>query len=170
MKAVDKVFQCNDMRKYILDYVITKFIPSHHPDTLRCSKVMKYYKKQLEDFSVNYPKFEYRSLRDAVVFNSNTDDYILEFIKFSDEFKILEKNVKKKYPDVRILVNELVLSKYSYSKKLDMICYNIQVFVRVYCQRDFYLVGISRLLMSEICKMNIPWGSLISDAFIFKYD
>ncbi|SVC52642.1 uncharacterized protein METZ01_LOCUS305496, partial [marine metagenome] len=39
---VDKVFQCSDMRRLILNFIITKFTPSSRGDTLRCSKVMKY--------------------------------------------------------------------------------------------------------------------------------
>jgi len=159
MKAVDKVFQCNDMRKYIFDYVITKFIPSHHPDTLRCSKVMKYYKKQLE----------YRNLHSATVFNSNIDEYILQFIKFSDEFKIIEKNIKKKFPEVEILVNELSLSKYGYIKKLNLICYNIQIFLCVNCSSNSNMSAISKLLILEMCKINVPWISLISDKINFDY-
>ena len=170
MRAVDKVFQCSDIRRCILNYVITKFVPSYRVDTLRCSKVMKYYKKQLEDFTLVHPKLQYDSIRDINVFDSDTDNYLLEFIKFSNEFKIIETNIKKKYHKVRILVTDMVCSKYGYSENLNMIGYHIQVFLCICCPSNLYPVDkIDKLILSEMCKLNVPWASLISSNFNHRF-
>lgn len=175
MRAVDKVFQCSDMRRCILNFVITKFVPSSRVDTLRCSKVMKYYKKQLEDFTMVHPKLRYNSLRDTNVFDSNTDNYLLEFIKFSNEFEMVETNVKKKYPKVGILVTDMFFSKYGYSKNLNLIGYHIQIFLCICYPSDLYPEGIDKIdkidkfILSEICKLNVPWASLISSDFNHRF-
>lgn len=169
MRAVDKVFQCSDMRRCILNFMLTKFVPSCKVDTLKCSKVMKYYKKQLEDFIIVHPKLQYNSIRDANLFDSNTDNYLLEFIKFSNEFKIIETNVKKKYHKVRILVTDMVYSKYGYSENLNMIGYNIQVFLCIYCPSNLLMIDIDKFVLSELCKLNVPWVSLISSNFDHKF-
>ena len=165
MRAVDKVFQCSDMRRCILNFMLTKFVPSCKVDTLKCSKVMKYYKKQLEDFIIVHPKLQYNSIRDANLFDSNTDNYLLEFIKFSNEFKIIETNVKKKYHKVRILVTDMVYSKYGYSENLNMIGYNIQVFLCIYYPSNLLMIDIDKFVLSELCKLNVPWVSLICSNF-----
>jgi hypothetical protein len=168
MRAVDKVFQCSDMRRCILNFIITKFVPCHRAETLKCSKVMKYYKKQLEDFSLIHPKLQYDSISDSNVFDSNIDNYILEFIKFSNEFKKIEANIKKRYHKVGILVNEMMCTKYNYSENLNMIGYNIQVFLCICCPSNLPMTDISKLLMSEICKLNVPWVSLICSDFNYR--
>ncbi len=165
MRAVDKVFQSSDMRRCILNFMITKFVPIRKADTLRCSKVMKYYKKQLEDFTLVHPKLQYDSIRDANVFDSDTDNYLLEFIKFSNEFKMIEINVKKKYPKIRILVTDMFCSKYGYSENLNMTGYNIQVFLCICCPTNLLMIDVDKLVLSDICKLNVPWASLISSDF-----
>lgn len=129
---------------------------------------MKYYKKQLEDFSLIHPKLQYDSISDSNVFDSNIDNYILEFIKFSNEFKKIEANIKKRYHKVGILVNEMMCTKYNYSENLNMIGYNIQVFLCICCPSNLPMTDISKLLMSEICKLNVPWVSLICSDFNYR--
>ena len=169
MRAVDKVFQCSDMRNCILNFMLTKFVPSSKTRTIRCSKVMKYYKKKMEDFIIVHPKLEYDSIRDINVLDSNTDNYILEFIKFSDEFQIFENKIKEKYPGVGILVTDMVYSKYGYIKNLNMIGYNIQVFLCIYCPSNLLTIDIDKFVLFELCKLNVPWVSLISSNFDHRF-
>ena len=165
MRAVDKVFQCSDMRRLILNFIITKFTPSSRGDTLRCSKVMKYYKKQLDEFIIYHPKFQYNSIRDSCLLDGNTDNYILEFIKFSEKFQEFEKKIREKYPDVSILVQDIDLTRYSYSHDLKMIGYNMRVYLCICHRENSSISDIDEYVMCELCKLNVPWVSLISSNF-----
>jgi len=165
MRAVDKVFQCSDLRRSILNFIITKFVPSSRGDTLRCSKVMKYYKKELIEFMKHHPKLYYDSIRDSCILNSNTDNYILEFIKFSKEFQEFEEKIKEKYPDVSILVQDIDLTRYSYSHDLQMIGYNMRVYLCICHRENSSISDIDEYVMCELCKLNVPWVSLISSNF-----
>ena len=63
----------------------------------------------------------------------------------------------------------MMCTKYNYSENLNMIGYNIQVFLCICCPSNLPMTDINKLLMSEICKLNVPWVSLICSDFNYRF-
>lgn len=163
MSASRTVFECSDLRGHILNYIITKFKPHILSNIRLCAKILRYYKNDLIEFSLNHSEGVYCPVKDENEFDANTDNYLLKFIKFSKGFQKVEKNMDNKFPGVKLFTNSLSLARF----REDMACVTIGLRID-YSSLEYKEIDMKELLTTELIKLNEPWVSFISEDYKFK--
>ena len=163
MSASRTVFQCSDLRGYILSYIITKFKPLILSNIRLCAKILRFYKNDLIEFSFNHSEGVYCPVKDEDEFDANTDNYLLKFIKFSKGFRKVENNMDNKFPGVKLFMNSLSLARFTEN----MVCITIGLRID-YSSLEYKEIDIKELLTTELIKLNEPWVSFISEDYKFK--
>jgi len=162
MSAQKTVFECSDLRRYIINFIKPKYVPHRICDIKLCAKILNDYQGELFDFIYKHPQTVYNPLTDENILNENIYEYILAFIKFSDGFMKVEQSVKKKWPLVRLYMGDFVFAKY----RSDAICVSVGIIVsRGDVDNE---MDIKKFLWKEFVNLNEPWVAFLSRNFQFR--
>ena len=162
MSAQKTVFECSDLRRYIINFIKPKYVPHRICDIKLCAKILNDYQGELFDFIYKHPQTVYNPLTDENILNENIYEYILAFIKFSDGFMKVEQSVKKKWPLVRLYIGDFVFAKY----RSDAICVSVGIIVsRGDVDNE---MDIKKFLWKEFVNLNEPWVAFLSRNFQFR--
>ena len=162
MTARQTVFECSDLRKYIIKFIKPKYVPHRICDIKLCAKILQDYQDELVAFIYKSPKTVYNPITDENYHNENIYEYILEFIKFSSAFMGVEKRVKAKWPRVNLYMGDYVFASYRY----DAICVSVSLIVSRGDNDNEE--DIKKFLWKEFANLNEPWVAFISRNFQFR--
>jgi hypothetical protein len=161
MTARQTVFECSDLKRYIIKFIKPKYVPHRICDIKLCAKILQDYHDELVAFINEHPKTVYNPITDENDCNENIPEYILEFIKFSESFINIEERVTSKWPSVKLHMGDYIFASY----RDDAICISVTLNVSR-CMNDNE-EDIKKFLWKEFANLNEPWVAFLSRNFKF---